>query len=52
MNTMLQFYNAAMNNSPIEGYFVKNAKHELLIEKDRTRSNIHSSILEFYKEHP
>jgi len=39
-------------NVPIEGYFVKNAKHELFIEKDRTRSNVLSSILDFYKEHP
>ncbi len=39
-------------NAPIEGYFVKNAKHELFIEKDRTRSNVLSRILDFYKEHP
>jgi lysophospholipase len=39
-------------NAPVKGYFVKHAKHELLIEKDRTRSNVLSSILDFYKEHP
>ena len=39
-------------NVPIEGYFVKNAKHEFFLEKDRIRSNVLSSILDFYKEHP
>lgn len=37
---------------PIDGYFVKNAKHELLIEKDEVRSNVLAKILNFYKEHP
>lgn len=39
-------------NLPIEGYSVKNAKHELFIEKDQTRINVLTTILDFYKKHP
>ena len=36
------------NGKPAKGYFVKNAKHELFIEKDRVRVPVLSKILEFY----
>jgi len=39
-------------NLPIEGYSVKNAKHELFIEKDQTRVNVLTTILNFYEKHP
>lgn len=37
-------------NVPIKGYYVKNAKHELLIEKDETRSMVVGTILNFFEE--
>ena len=40
----------AKENVPITGYYVKNAKHELLIEKDETRTMVVGTILNFFEE--
>ncbi len=36
---------------PITGYFVKNAKHELLIEKDKTRNMVIGTVLKFFESY-
>ena len=40
---------ANLKNIPIKGYSVKNAKHELFIEKDEVRKNVLSTILVFFE---
>ena len=39
---------AKLKNIPIEGYYVKNAKHELFIEKDKVRIKVLTKILSFF----
>lgn len=39
---------AKLKNTQIEGYAVKNAKHELFIEKDKVRTDVLITILNFF----
>ena len=39
---------AILKNKPVKGYSVKNAKHELFIEKDKVRRKVLSTILAFF----